>query len=128
MPQPETMFDKIVNYYVASRLGKENNLSVSERNSIEKAVRSAVLKDTYQILGKNLLSRAKEEANTEKRRLVKRFKITLIIETIFIAFLVGIIVNQVTNLIPDHWLISAITIIGSLLLCVLMLILNIAKE
>jgi len=53
--------------------------------------------------------------------LLQKVRISLIVETIFIAFLVGIVVNQVTNLIPkQHWRLAIIISMG---LCVFMVIL-----
>ncbi len=50
------------------------------------------------------------------------------IEAMFIAFLVGIIVNQVTSFIPAKWIAGIITIVVSLLLCVMILFLNAGIE
>lgn len=129
MSNPNSMFDNIVKYYVTSRLNsKENNLSDSEKIGIEQGIRSEVLKEVHGMLGRDLLDKAEEDANKAKRKIVKKFKITLIIETLFIGFLIGIIVNQVTLFIPVHWIAGVIAIVVSLILCVIILFLNIEKD
>lgn len=75
-----------------------------------------------------MLKNAQEQAEAEKQKILRKFKVTLIIETIFIAFLIGIIVNQVTNLIPNKWIISTSIIIVALLVCVLMVLLTLEKN
>lgn len=129
MSNPKSMFYNIVKYYVTSHLNsKENNLSDSEKIGIEQGIRSEVLKEVHGMLGRDLLDKAKEDANKAKRKIVKKFKITLIIETLFIGFLIGIIVNQVTNLIPRCTHISLAVIIIAFLACVLMVHLGLGKN
>lgn len=127
MQNVETMLDKIVRYYVISRLNKTNSLSKAEIENITKGILSEVIKDTYQNLDSKLLEKSKKEAFAEKQKILNKFKITLIIETLFIAFLVGLIVNQATNFI-DNQPVSFTTIIISLLLCVIFIFLNVKKE
>ena len=127
MQNVETMLDKIVRYYVISRLNKTNSLSKAEIEEITKGIHSEVIKNTYQNLDRKLLEKAKKEAFFEKQKILNKFKINLIIETLFIAFLVGLIVNQVTNFI-DNQPVSFITIIISLLLCVIFIFLNAKKD
>ncbi len=127
MQNVETMLDKIVRYYVISRLNKTNSLSKAEIENITKGILSEVIKDTCQNLDSKLLEKSKKEAFAEKQKILNKFKITLIIETLFIAFLVGLIVNQATNFI-DNQPVSFTTIIISLLLCVIFIFLNVKKE
>lgn len=126
MKNAEPMLDKIVRHYVISLLNKTNSLSKAEIEEITKGIRSEVIRNTYQNLDRKLLEKAKKEAFFEKQKILNKFKINLIIETLFIAFLVGLIVNQVTNFI-DNQPVSFITIIISLLLCVIFIFLNAKK-
>lgn len=125
MPSSKSMFDNMVKHYVASFIRTKNNIPESEKISIEQAVRSEVLENASKIISRDL---AKKEANKEKKKILKKFKITLIIEALFIAFLVGIIVNQVTLFVPVNHIAGITAIVISLLLCIIILFLNIEKD
>lgn len=121
MPGSKSMFNNIVKHYVASFIKLETNIPESEKICIEQAVRSEILEDASKIISRDL---AKKEANKEKKKILKKFTITLIIETLFIAFLVGIIVNQATIFIPVNHIAGITAIVISLLLCIIILLLN----
>ena len=123
------MIDKIVKHYVMSFLSSEGKtFSDDELHIMETGIRTKLLEEACKILKTNLLKNAQEQAEAEKQKILRKFKVTLIIETIFIAFLIGIIVNQVTNLIPNTWIISTSIIIVALLVCVLMVLLTLEKN
>lgn len=123
------MIDKIVKHYVMSFLSSEGKtFSDDELHIMETGIRTKLLEEACKILKTNLLKNAQEQAEAEKQKILRKFKVTLIIETIFIAFLIGIIVNQVTNLIPNKWIISTSIIIVALLVCVLMVLLTLEKN
>ena len=107
---------------------KGKMFSDDELHSMELGVRTELLQEAFQLFKNSLLNKAQKQAEEEKQKILRKFKITLIIETIFIAFLIGIIVNQVTNLIPNKWVISTIIIIVSLLVCVFMVLLAVEKD
>lgn len=77
---------------------------------------------------KEAIKEAKKEAKSYKKSLFKKVRRSIIIETIFVAFLIGIIVNQVTFLIPENTLIAFFTIIISLLICVLFIMIETDKK
>lgn len=123
------MIDKIVKHYVMSFLSSEGKtFPDDELHIMETGIRTKLLEEACKILKTNLLKNAQEQAEAEKQKILRKFKVTLIIETIFIAFLIGIIVNQVTNLIPNKWIISTSIIIVALLVCVLMVLLTLEKN
>lgn len=123
------MIDKIVKHYVMSFLSSEGKtFSDDELHIMETGIRTKLLEEACKILKTNLLKNAQEQAEAEKQKILRKFKVTLIIETIFIAFLIGVIVNQVTNLIPNKWIISTSIIIVALLVCVLMVLLTLEKN
>lgn len=123
------MIDKIVNHYVMSHLSSGGKtFPDNELRSIETGIRTKLLEEAYKIFKTDLLKKAQEQAEAEKQKILRKFKVTLIIETIFIAFLIGVIVNQVTNLIPNKWIISTSIIIVALLVCVLMVLLTLEKN
>lgn len=128
MPNSESMLDKIVKHYVESLNKNGSNISDSEKASISEALRSKVLQEVFVKFKDSFHAKVKIEVAEEKRKILKNFKTTLIIETLVIAFLIGIIVNQVTSLIPKHWFISTAIIVISLLICVLMVFLTIEKD
>ena len=124
----QNRLDKVVGYYVrhACHSGVTNQDELAE---ITEAIKMNILEEALpQISEKKLneaLQKAEEEAKQHKRELLQNIKITLIVETIFIAFLVGIIVNQATNLIPKEHCLAAIII--SLILCAFMVMLAAAE-
>lgn len=125
MERFEVILDNIVNNYVDSLNidNDKNKIREADRLFISNSVKSELQRGFFIKFKKSLLIKAKEEAEKEKRKIISRFKITLIIETIFIAFLVGIIVNQVSSLLPVQWYIILI----ALILCFFMILINIGK-
>lgn len=120
----QTRLDKVVGYYVrhACHSGVTDQDELAE---ITEAIKMNILEEALPQISENKLNeaiqKAEEEAKQHKKELLQNIKITLIAETIFVAFFVGIIVNQVTNLIPKEHCIAAIII--SLLLCGFMVLL-----
>ena len=91
MERFEVILDKIINTYVDS-LNKSKNkdkIPETDRLFVSNSVKSEIQRGFFIKFKNSLLIRAKEEAEKEKRKIINRFKITLIIETIFIAFLVS---------------------------------------
>lgn len=128
MPSSESMLDKIVKHYVESLHKNGSNIPDNEKISISEALKSKILQEVFIKFKDSFHAKVRTEAADEKRKILKKFKTTLIIETLVIAFLIGIIVNQVTNLIPEHWFVSTAIIVISLLICVLMVFLTLEKD
>ena len=118
---------RLVNTNTQRSTEKVNNISIFPMRELvynEKTASTAIekIEKEYQItlqqFEKEELAKAKarvdEEVKSHKRRALQALKLSLIIETIFLAFLVGIVVNQVTNLIPPEGL--WIAIFGSLII------------
>lgn len=107
----KTLFDRVVEYYARHKCNP-GNISQDEFNNILGAFKHQVLEDAIPKIEKDELEKAKvrvdEEVKSYKRKALQALKLSLIIETIFLAFLVGIVVNQVTNLIPPEGLWIAI--------------------
>lgn len=124
--EERTLFDWVVEYY-ARHKSSHGNISQDEFNDILKAFKQQVLKDAITRIEKSELDKVKakvdEEAKAYKRKTFQNLKRSLIIEAILVAFLVGIIVNQVTNLIPELWYCCLGVIIISLVTCMLLVIL-----
>ena len=124
----QSQLDKVVGYYVR-HICHSGVTDQEELAAITEAVKINILEETLpQISAQRLTEanrRVEEEARQYKRRLLQNVKISLIVETILIAFLVGIAVNQVTSLIPSQYCLWAIII--SLVLCVLMVMLATAE-
>lgn len=120
----QNQLDTVVAYYVRHKF----QCDVTNQNEfaeIVEVIKTNILEEALPRISEKKLSEEKqkvaEEAKQYKRQLLQKVRISLIVETIFIAFLVGIVVNQVTNLIPkQHWW---LVIIISLGLCVFMVIL-----
>lgn len=84
------------------------------------------LKDIKNEQIQQMKQEAKKEAKSYKKSLFKKVRTTLIIETIFVALLVGIMVNQFTILLPSNS--SGLIIIVCLLLCILLIWLETGKN
>ncbi len=109
--EDKTLFDRVVEYYARHKCNP-GNISQEEFSNILGAFKHQVLQDAIPQIEKEELDKAKarvdEEVKSHKRKALQALKLSLIIETIFLAFLVGIVVNQVTNLIPPEGLWIAI--------------------
>lgn len=116
--------DTVVAYYVRHKF----RCDVTDQDEFAKIVETIkmnILEEALPQISEKKLSEARqkveEEARQYKKQLLQKVRISLIVETIFIAFLVGIVVNQVTNLIPkQHWWLAIVISLG---LCVFMVIL-----
>lgn len=111
--EEKPLFDIVIDYYARHR-SNPSNIPLDELNSIKKSFKYQVAKDAIPWIEKEELEKAKarveEEVKSYKRKALQALKLSLIIETIFLAFLVGIVVNQVTNLIPPEGLWIAIIV------------------
>ena len=124
MSKPETMLDIVIAYYVEKYRGGrfvENN----ELKEINNSIRQLVLSEALPLIEKEKLEEAKRKVEQDiksyRRKLLRELRVSLIVETIFIAFVVGIIVNQVTNYISERY--SVLTVVIGILLCVLLVLL-----
>lgn len=121
------LFDIVVEYYARHR-PNAGNVPQEELNSIIEAFKYQVSKDALPRIEKEELEKAKarvdEEVRAYKRRTFQTLKRSIIIEAILVAFFVGIIVNQVTNVIPELWYCCLGAIVVSLIVCVLLVILG----
>lgn len=120
MPKSESMFDKVVTYYVKDFCRNNEHLSEEEIDTLSNTIKNDIWNNALPFMKQNQLEefqkQAKKEAKTYKKNLIRKMKISIIVETIFLAFCVGIIVNQVTNIIPSQYCWHVIII--SLLICV----------
>ena len=120
----QNQLDTVIAYYVRHKL-RCDVPNEDEFGEIVEAIKTNILEEALPQISEKKLSEAREkveeEARQYKKQLLQKVRISLIVETIFIAFLVGIVVNQVTNLIPkQHWRLAIIISMG---LCVFMVIL-----
>ena len=120
----QNQLDTVIAYYVRHKL-RCDVPNEDEFGEIVEAIKTNILEEALPQISVKKLSEAREkveeEARQYKKQLLQKVRISLIVETIFIAFLVGIVVNQVTNLIPkQHWRLAIIISMG---LCVFMVIL-----
>lgn len=122
---PQSQLDKVVGYYVrhvcpGATIDKNELAEITD--SIKMHILAEALPQISEDKLNDALQKAEEEARQYKKKLFQNIKVSIIVETIFIAFLVGIMVNQVTNLIPPELCLAAIII--PLVLCTLMVILT----
>lgn len=124
-------FDQVIECYVKSVLSDEEKGNLTSISRLAGALKQDLLSDVKDEEVKQLRKEAKEdaerykegiisEAENYKKNAIKKVERTLIYEAIFIAFLVGMVVNQATNLVPksDWW--AGGIILGALLICVLL--------
>ena len=124
----QRQIDKVVGYYV-KHICHSNIIDQDELDEITEAIKMNILEEALPQISEKKLNevtqKVEEEAKEYKKKLLQNIKISIIVETIFIAFLFGIVVNQVTYLIPNkYW---SLAIVISLVLCVLMVILATAE-
>lgn len=128
--EDKTLFDGVIEYYARHKCNP-GNISQDELNNILGAFKQQVLKDAIPQIEKAELTKAKarvdEKVKAYKRKTFQTLKRSLIIEAILVAFLVGIIVNQVTTLIPELWYYCLGVILISLISCVLLVVLGTAE-
>lgn len=120
-------FETVFQHYVEEKIKKAPNVNSKEQKEIIQAFRSKVLEDTERLIRQEYLVTAKKEA-TEKakefeRKLKFRITVKLICETLFLALLVGLIVNQVTALLSEAGCSAGWVIAISLILCIFFVIL-----
>lgn len=124
-------FDQVIESYVKSVLKDEEKNNPASINRLTDALKHELLADVSDEEIKLLREEAKKEAErykegiiseaeSHKKNIIRKAEKSVIYEAIFVAFLVGMIVNQVTNLIPrSGWWAGGI-ILGALLVCVLL--------
>lgn len=115
------MIDVVVNDYMKNHF-HENSSSVNEQElkNISDCVKEKILAEAFKENEKLLLKQLKEKMKEEKRK-DKNARINhMILETIFLALCIGLIVNQITSIIPSNhpWIVILIVSI----LCVLVVL------
>ncbi len=120
MSRPKNMLDTIVAAYVET-FRKGRYIDQAEMDQIIESLKKQVLDDAVPLFEETELEKARKDIELEvrayRKKLLHKLTVSIIIETIFIAFIVGLIVNQVTNLIPDRF--GIWVIIVGMLICVL---------
>lgn len=123
----KALFDQVVEYYARHRY-TGGSVSQEEFHAIVEAFKRQVAEDAIPYIEKAEFEEAKARVNAEvkayKRKALRALKRSLIVEAIFVAFFVGVIVNQVTNIIPKLWYCCLGAILVSLIVCVLLVILG----
>ena len=121
MADTETMFDQVVEHYIQQFRPKGSNISDFEMEnifqSVKKNIRDEVMDFIEEEERKKILNKIEGEAKDYRKKLFRKVKVT-----IFVAFLVGLIVNQVTSLIPQVYCWGVIIL--SFLACVLLIFLE----
>lgn len=128
------MFDAILEKYIREKSkSQDEGFSEDDLGCIVKSLKDNILQNELFPLAKLKMEREEkqkidEQAKKYKEKIYSKLEVTIIVETIFIAFLVGLIVNQVTNWLDGcfEWQ-SAVVVIISLIICTLIVIVGTAK-
>lgn len=114
------MFDEIVGSYVKNYCQTQGAFSEDQVEVLTNTLKNEILEEATLLINEDNKKKIKREAKNYKRKQLQKLKLSLIIETIFLAFCIGIIVNQVTNLISaDHiWHVIIIFSIISVLIVI----------
>lgn len=104
------MFNEIVDSYVRNYCKTQGSFSEAQVEVLSNTLKCEILEEAALLMDEDNKKKIKREAKNYKRRQLQKLKLSLIIETIFLAFCIGIIVNQVTNLISAEHLWHAIII------------------
>lgn len=111
----ESMLENLTNYYAKHHF----NGSLDEIQAMSKRLQKDVLDEAYLLISETELQKAREKAKsevkTQKQKWIRRAKLSLVVETLFVAFFVGIIVNQITSWISTEF--SVVVVILSLFAC-----------
>ena len=99
-----------------------------EKSFILSNYKDLILSDVRDEEIRQMKKEIQKEAAAYKHSLFKKVRTSIIVETIFVAFLIGLIVNQVTYLLPQSYFWAGSIIVVSLLLCVLFISLESAKD
>ncbi len=122
----KTLFDIVIDYYARHR-SNSGNVPLGELSEIKESFKHRAAQGAIPWIEKEELEKAKarvdEEVKSYKRKAFQTLKRSIIIEAILVAFFVGIIVNQVTNVIPELWYCCLGAIVISLIVCVLLIML-----
>lgn len=122
----KTMLDIMITDYV-EKFQKDRYIEQNELEQIHSSIRQQVLTNALPLIEKEAKKAVDNDVKKYKRQLLKKLRISIIVETIFLAFIVGIIVNQVTIYIPKEFSIFAI-LFGSLICVLLVILLLIGQE
>ena len=128
-----TLLKSMVGKYVRS-FAEHDSASHKEEElqQIEKAVMKQILDDSLLLIEEKTLEEGQEKVRREiadyKRAMMRRLRISLIVETIFLAFVVGIVVNQVTELIPGGWMTRVFVILLAAVVSIFLVLLMTAVE
>lgn len=123
-----SMFDQVVEAYVKSVLNEEEKKNPSSVDMVANSLKEAILKDLRKDESILLSKEAKEDARSYKKTLIRKVKRTLIYETIFLAFLVGMIVNQATSFVPEKPYFAMGVIVVALIVCALLICAETGKD
>lgn len=120
------ILDTLLDTYIQQKHFKDTAVTENEVAAVTAAIKQKVLDEAYRYYTEEQISQAREKAEREakerRRKLLAKVKRTLVIETIFLALTVGLIVNQITTWIPDgyNWSVPAVVI--GLMVCTLLVV------
>ena len=122
----KSRLDRIIEIYAThEQLYNSATSTPEDKAFVLHILKEAVLSD---VKDEQMKKEIIKEVKSYKQSLFKKVRRNIIIETIFVAFLIGIIVNQVTFLIPEKILVACFTIVISLLVCVLLIMIETEKD
>ncbi len=125
---PSRLDQILESYAVRNHMYDPATASAEDKQFVLDALRELISSDLRDQFIRQLKKDACEEAKRYKKSLFKKVRTSIIIETILVAFLVGLIVNQVTSLLTGYAVSATIIIVVSLLLCILLIWLETGKD
>lgn len=124
----KSRLEQMLEVYVEHKITNRPVIDPREMASILRAVKEDALEDLRDEQIQQMKREVKKEAKRYKKAQFKRVRTSIIVETILVALLIGIIVNQVTTLLPSDSYAPWAIIVISLLLCVLLIWVETGKD
>lgn len=125
----KSKLDQVIEVYAAhEQLYNPATSTPADKEFLLNILKETVLSDVKDEQINQMKEEAKKEAKSYKQSLFRKVRRNIIIETIFVAFSIGVIVNQVTFLIPENILVACFTIIICFLICVLLIMIETGKK
>lgn len=134
-----SMLDQVIESYIKSLLSDEEKNNLASISRLAGSLKQDILSDVKDEEIKKLIKEAKNdadrykenlisEAENHKKKIIRNAERSLIYEAIFIAFLVGMIVNQVTGFVPKSGWWAGGIILSALLVCILLVYAETGKD
>lgn len=121
--EPSRIIDRLVQSYANNKNLIPEDVDKELRDQVIESVKEKVIAEAYEQFTQEQINEAKDKAKIQHKRTMEGLTIKLVVETMFLATAVGVIVNQISFWIPKEIGASIGATIIALLFCVVALFL-----